>query len=84
MNASNTYPFATANALPMSESGIRWAARGDSYDDALTGAINGLYKAEPICQRAVWKTKESLKLSDTGWFLYEPHCLPRSIGEVSS
>jgi len=42
-------------------------SRGDSYDNALTETINGLYKAELIHRRAPWKTRQSLELATLEW-----------------
>lgn len=33
---------------------------GDSYDNALTETINGLYKAELVLRQGRWKTGETL------------------------
>jgi putative transposase len=57
----------------LAEAGIEPSAgsKGDSYDNALAGTINGLYKAELIHRRARWKTKESVELATferVSWF----------------
>jgi putative transposase len=62
-------------------------SRGDSYDNALTETINGLYKAELIHRRAPWKTRESVALATlqgVHWFnhyrLLEPTGYMESTG----
>lgn len=42
-------------------------SKGDSCDNALAEAINGLYKAELIHRRAPWKTKEAVELATLEW-----------------
>ena len=44
----------------LAEAGIEPSvdSKGDSYDSALAETINGLYKAEVIRRRTLWKTKE--------------------------
>ena len=36
---------------------------GDSYDNALAEAVNGLYKTELIRQRGPWRTVEQVELA---------------------
>lgn len=36
---------------------------GDSYDNALPKTINGLYKAEMIRRRGLWKSREAIELA---------------------
>ena len=36
------------------------SSKGDSYDNALTETINGLYKAESIHRPPPWKTREAV------------------------
>lgn len=36
---------------------------GDSYDDALADAVNGLYKTELIRRRGPWRTVEQVELA---------------------
>lgn len=58
-------------------------SKGDSYDNALTETINGLYKAELTHRRALWKTKESLELATlecVSWF--NEQCLLEPIGYI--
>lgn len=40
---------------------------GDSYDNALAGAVNGLYKTELIRQRGPWRTIEHVELATLEW-----------------
>lgn len=40
---------------------------GDSYDNALTETINGLYKAELIHATRVWESLEAVELATMGW-----------------
>ena len=49
----------------LAEAGIEPSvgSKGDSYDNALAGTINGLSRAELIHRRAPWKTRESLELA---------------------
>ena len=48
-------------------------SRSDSCDNALSEAINGLYKTELIHRRAPWKTKESLELATLEWVAWFNH-----------
>ena len=58
--------------------------KGDSYDNALTETINGLYKAELIHRRAPWKTVESLELATLEWVTWFNHQrLLESLGYIS-
>ena len=36
---------------------------GDSYDNALTETVNGLYKTKPIHRHDPWKTVEQIELA---------------------
>jgi putative transposase len=58
-------------------------SRGDSYDSALAGTINGQYKAEMIHRRAPWKTKETEQLATLEWasWFYD-HRLLKPIGHI--
>lgn len=49
----------------LAEAGIEpsGGSKGESYDNALTESINGLYKAELIHHRAPWKTKEAVEFA---------------------
>ena len=44
----------------VAEVGVRTSvgSRGDSYDNALAEIINGLYKAEVIHRRGLWKSRQ--------------------------
>ena len=41
---------------------------GDSYDNALAGTINGLYKAEVIHRSGPWRSFEFATLAWVDWF----------------
>lgn len=40
---------------------------GDSYDNALAEAVNGLFKTELIRRRAPWRTVEQVELATLEW-----------------
>ncbi len=40
---------------------------GDSYDNALAGTVNGLYKAELIHAKRIWESVEAVELATMGW-----------------
>ena len=42
-------------------------SRGDSYDDALAEAVNGLYKAELIRKQGPWRSLEHVELATAEW-----------------
>jgi len=42
-------------------------SRGDSYDNALAEAVNGLYKAELIGRQGPWRTAEQVELATLAW-----------------
>jgi putative transposase len=42
-------------------------SRGDSFDNALAEAVNGLYKAELIGPRGPWRTAEQVELATLAW-----------------
>ena len=42
-------------------------SRGDSYDNALAEAVNGLYKAELIRHRGPWRTASQVELATLEW-----------------
>jgi transposase InsO family protein len=44
---------------------FRVGSRGDSYDSALAETINGLYKAELIHRRGLWKTRKAANQQST-------------------
>lgn len=58
-------------------------SKGDSYDNALTETINGLYKAELIHRLSPWQTPESVELAalkGVAWFNH--HRLLEPIGYI--
>lgn len=59
----------------LAEAGIEPSvgSKGDSYDNALSETINGLYKAELIHRRAPWKTKESVEFATLEWVSWFKH-----------
>ena len=42
-------------------------SRGDSYDNALAEAVNGLYKAEVVRKRGPWGSLEQVELASAEW-----------------
>ena len=42
-------------------------SRGDSYDNALAEAVNGLYKAEVIRKNGPWRSLEHVELATAKW-----------------
>jgi putative transposase len=42
-------------------------SRGDAYDSALAETINGLYRAELIRKRGLWKTPEDVEFGTLEW-----------------
>jgi putative transposase len=42
-------------------------SRGDSYDNALAEAVNGLYKAEVIHRQGPWRSLEHVELATAAW-----------------
>jgi putative transposase len=42
-------------------------SKGDSFDNALAEAVNGLYKAELIRHRGPWLTATQVELATAGW-----------------
>jgi transposase InsO family protein len=40
---------------------------GDSYDNALAEAINGLYKTEPVHRQGPWRNMQDLEMATLGW-----------------
>src|ERR1700730_8677698 len=42
-------------------------SKGDSYDNALAEAVNGLYKAEVIRKRGPWRSLEHVELATAEW-----------------
>jgi putative transposase len=69
----------------LAEAGIEPSvgSKGDSYDNALAEAINGLYKAELIHRRAPWKTREAVELATLEWVSwFNHHRLLEPIGYI--
>ena len=48
-------------------------SRGDSYDNALAEAVNGLYKAELIRKRGPWRSLEQVELATAEWLDWWNH-----------
>ncbi|GAA3009969.1 IS3 family transposase [Microbacterium aurantiacum] len=46
---------------------------GDSFDNALAEAVNGLYKTELIRQRGPWRTVEQVELATLEWVWWWNH-----------
>ena len=46
---------------------------GDSYDNALAEAINGLYKAEVIHRRGPWRSFEAVEFATLEWTDWSNH-----------
>jgi putative transposase len=46
---------------------------GDSYDNALAGTINGLFKAEVIHRRSSWRRIEDVELATLHWVSWFNH-----------
>jgi putative transposase len=42
-------------------------SKGDSFDNALAEAVNGLYKAELIRHRGPWRTADQVELATLEW-----------------
>jgi putative transposase len=42
-------------------------SRGDSYDNALAEAVNGLYKARVIRKHGPWRSPEHVDLATADW-----------------
>jgi putative transposase len=58
-------------------------SRGDSYDNALAEAVNGLYKAEVIRKRGPWRSLEQVELATAEWVDWWNHTrLHSAIGDV--
>lgn len=71
--------------VSMAEAGIEptVGSRGDSYANALAETINGLYKAELIHRRALWRTREPVELATLKWAAWvNHHRLPKPIGYI--
>jgi putative transposase len=48
-------------------------SRGDSYDNALAEAVNGLYKAEAIRKNGPWRSLEQVELATAAWVNWWNH-----------
>jgi Integrase core domain len=48
-------------------------SKGDSYDNALAEAVNGLYKAELIGPRGPWRTASQVELATLAWVQWWNH-----------
>jgi putative transposase len=48
-------------------------SKGDSFDNALAEAVNGLYKAELIRRRGPWRTAGQVELATAGWVRWWNH-----------
>ncbi len=58
-------------------------SRGDSYDNALAEAVNGLYKAEVIHRQGPWRSLEHVELTTAEWVDWWNHRrLHSAIGSI--
>ena len=58
-------------------------SRGDSYDNALAEAVNGLYKAEVIRKNGPWRSLEQVELATAAWVDWWNHRrLHGAIGDI--
>jgi putative transposase len=58
-------------------------SRGDSYDNALAEAVNGLYKAELIGRRGPWRGAEQVELATLAWVQWwNERRLHSAIGDI--
>ena len=58
-------------------------SRGDSYDNALAEAVNGLYKAEVIHRSGPWRSLDHLELATAQWVDWWNHRrLHSAIGNI--
>lgn len=48
-------------------------SKGDSYDNALAEAVNGLYKAELIRRRGPWRSVDAVELATLEWVHWWNH-----------
>jgi putative transposase len=48
-------------------------SKGDSFDNALAEAVNGLYKAELIRRDGPWRTREEVELATLAWVAWWNH-----------
>ena len=58
-------------------------SRGDSYDNALAEAVNGLYKAEVIHKSSPWRSLDQVEFATANWVDWWNHKrLHSSIGSL--
>jgi putative transposase len=58
-------------------------SRGDSYDNALAEAVNGLYKAEVIHKSGPWRSLDQVEFATAKWVHWWNHeRLHSAIGNV--
>ena len=56
---------------------------GDSYDNALAEAVNGLYKSELIYDKGPWRTVDDVELATLGWVhWFNTTRLHSSLGDI--
>ncbi len=56
---------------------------GDSYDNALAKTINGLFKAELIHRRGLWRSFEAVEYATHEWVdWFNNRCLLEPIGNI--
>jgi transposase InsO family protein len=65
--ACSTYRFGTRSASPKPGSSCRLGSTGDSYDNALTETVIGLFKTEEIFRRGPWKGLEDVEFATLEW-----------------
>lgn len=80
-------PLPYTDAIVVAEVTASVGTVGESYDNALAEAVNGLYKTEPIFSRPAWETATTVEFATTGWVrrrnparLHEALLLPYSRG----
>jgi putative transposase len=58
-------------------------SKGDSYDNALAEAVNGLYKTELIYRQGPWRSAEEVELATLAWVdWWNTRCLHGACGGV--
>ena len=56
---------------------------GDSYDNALAGTINGLFKTEVFRRRGPWRTIEAVEFANLEWVhWFNHHRILEPIGNI--
>jgi transposase InsO family protein len=69
----------------LAQAGIEPSVAGDSYDNALSESINGLYKAEVIHRRGPWRSLEAVEFAPLEWVDWFNHRrLLEPIGNIPS